>query len=261
MTRAVILAAGQGSRLRPLTDNRPKGLVSLAGRSLLERQLDVLKFCGVRETHIVTGYRSEMIDEMGIPTTKNNDFRNTNMVESLFCARSFLQTDDNVIISYGDIVYEPGNLRALLSSTAEVALMIDKNWRDLWELRQEDPLEDAETLVLDSKNNVLELGNKPLNYERIHGQYTGLIMIRGDKVGDMVEFYDALKQRSQSQLPTFRNMYMTQFLQSLIDAGWETKAVLVHGGWLEVDSVQDLRTYESLETQGELSRFCKLAST
>ena len=223
MTRAIILAAGQGTRLRPLTDDRPKTLVELVGRTLLQHQLDVLRACAVNEVHVATGYCGHMIESLGLPTTLNPDFDSTNMVESLFCARSFLQPGEDLVIGYGDIVYEQDNLAAVLESRAEIALMIDLEWRQLWSLRQEDPLEDAETLVLDEQGNVKELGKKPEGYERIHGQYTGLIKIRGDKIDDLLGFYDRLDRDAYYDGIDFRNMYMTSFLQCLIDAGWETK--------------------------------------
>ena len=65
MTRALILAAGQGTRLRPLTNDKPKCLIPLLGKSLLERQVDTLKKSGVTNIHIATGYRSDQIESLG----------------------------------------------------------------------------------------------------------------------------------------------------------------------------------------------------
>lgn len=254
MTRAIILAAGQGTRLRPLTDDRPKGLVPLLGRSLIERQIETLRACGVTDIHIVAGYRAEMVEALGLGTTINPDFASTNMVASLFCARSAFPSEGDLVISYADIVYEAGNLTRLLASDAEVALMIDLEWRALWEQRLDDPLADAETLILDEEDNILELGEKPSGYEQIQGQYTGLIKVRGDRIPAMCEAHDRLVEESTTPQAA-ANMYMTAFLQHLIDTGWETRAVKVRGGWLEVDSVEDLRIYEHLAQSGQLARF------
>ncbi|WP_232220425.1 NTP transferase domain-containing protein [Legionella tunisiensis] len=86
----MILAAGQGTRLRPLTNNMPKCLVQLCGKSLLQRQIDTLKICGIDSIQIVTGYCSENIEALGYPTSKNGEYETTNMVYSLFTARDFL---------------------------------------------------------------------------------------------------------------------------------------------------------------------------
>ena len=258
MTRALILAAGQGTRLLPLTSDKPKCLVPLLGKSLLERQTYTLQQAGVSNIHIATGYRSDQIEVLGFDTSFNPRFAETNMVETLFSAQEFIQQEGDLIIAYGDIVYQLGNLKALLACQDEIALMIDSKWKDLWSLRLENPLDDAETLVMDEQGYVTELGQKPENYERIQGQYTGLIKIRADKLNEFVQFYKQLSRTEVYDGKDFDNMYMTSFLQQLIDAGWKAKAVLVNNGWLEIDSVEDLSQYEAMASNGELDQFYKI---
>lgn len=260
MTRAVILAAGQGTRLRPLTDDRPKCLVHLLGKSLLERQIKTLQQAGVSNIHIATGYRSDQIEVLGFGTSFNARFAETNMVETLFCALDFIQQEGDLIIAYGDIVYQDDNLKALLACSDEIALMIDSRWKDLWDLRLENPLDDAETLVMDEQGYVTELGKKPESYERIQGQYTGLIKIRSDKISEFVQFYKQLDRAAIYDGKDFDNMYMTSFLQQLIDTGWKAKAVLVNNGWLEIDSVEDLDQYKAMAADGSLDKFYKVDS-
>ena len=258
MTRALILAAGQGTRLRPLTNDIPKCLVPLIGVSLLQRQTKILKDAGISEVLVATGYQSEKIEALGYSTVTNDRFERTNMVETLFCARDFIDRAGDLLIAYGDIVYQAENLNAILASNDEISLMIDENWRQLWEVRLEDPLEDAETLILDNKGYIKELGKRPEGYHQIQGQYTGLIKIRSDKVNDLLDFYDQIDRSSKFDGKNFENMYMTAFLQLLIDSGWPIKAVLVQGGWLEVDSIEDLKAYEDLHQKGLLQSLCML---
>ncbi len=260
MTRALILAAGQGTRLRPLTNDKPKCLVPLMGKSLLERQLTTLRALGVSDLMVATGYRADQIEALNLSTAHNPEFETTNMVESLFSARSFLEKEGDLIIAYGDIIYEEKNLQTLLDCKDEIALMIDLEWRKLWSLRLENPLDDAETLLLDENGYVTELGKKPDSYERIQGQYTGLIKIRADKLSDFIGFYDSLDRNGIFDGKNFKNMYMTSFLQLLIDAGWKAKAATVKNAWLEVDSVEDLAHYEGMAQKGELDEYCKLDS-
>jgi choline kinase len=258
MTRALILAAGQGTRLRPLTNDKPKCLVPLLGKSLLERQTRTLKQAGIENIHIATGYRADQIERLGYATSLNPRFAETNMVETLFCARAFIQQEGDLIIAYGDIVYQADNLQALLACDDEIALMIDMKWRDLWSLRLENPLEDAETLIMDSEGYVLELGKKPESYEQIEGQYTGLIKIRADKLEQFEGFYERLDRAAEFDGKNLDNMYMTRFLQLLINAGWKARAVAVDNGWLEVDSVEDLDQYERMAREGSLDAFYKV---
>lgn len=255
MTRVLILAAGEGTRLRPLTNEKPKCMVPLMGVSLVERQIACLKRQGITDIHIATGYRADQIEALGYPTSFNAHYNKTNMVSTLFCATDFIQQEGDLIIAYGDIVYNDINLTTLLACDDDIALMIDKKWRDLWSLRLENPLEDAETLVMNDAGNVTELGKKPDNYERIQGQYTGLIKISSKKIADFVNFYQQLDHHASFDGKDFDNMYMTSFLQALIDSGWQIKAALVDNGWLEIDSVADLEQYESLARQGKLDDF------
>lgn len=107
MTSCLILAAGEGTRLRPFTNDRPKGLVSLLGKPLVTHQISNLNALGIKNIAIATGYRAEKFDYLKHQTFHNKFFDSTNMVESLFSARSFLeQSKGDVLISYGDIVYE-----------------------------------------------------------------------------------------------------------------------------------------------------------
>jgi len=258
MMRALILAAGQGTRLRPLTNDKPKCLVPLLGKSLLARQVHTLQQAEINNIHIATGYRADLIEVLGFSTSFNARFAETNMVETLFCAMDFIQQAGDLIIAYGDIVYQFENLTALLACDAEIALMIDAKWKDLWSLRLDNPLDDAETLVMDNNGYVIELGKKPESYERIQGQYTGLIKVRADKIADLVKFYQQIDRGRIYDGKDFNNMYMTSFLQLLIDAGWQAKAVLVNNGWLEVDSAEDLARYETMANEGVLDKFYRV---
>lgn len=256
--KALILAAGQGSRLQPLTNDRPKCLVELLGRSLLKRQMDTFAECGIDDVAVVGGYRIELIREAGFDCFENERFESTNMVESLFSARAYLEGPEDLIISYGDIVYEADNLRRVMAADADINLMVDVNWRDYWSQRLTDPLMDAETLKFKDGDFLAELGKKPTSYDDIEAQYTGLIKVRGDALNAFCQFYDDLDRRATFDGQAFENMYMTSFLQLLIDAGWPVRGVRVHGGWLEIDSVSDLSLYERLAAENALDTYCRL---
>ncbi len=258
MTKAIILAAGQGTRLRPITNDKPKCLTPLNGKSLLARQTEVLKSAGINDILVIGGYRIDQIKTLGYSCIENPKFASTNMVSTLFCAQDEMSETEDLLICYGDIIYQENNLETLLNKDAEIALMIDKDWRQLWELRLENPLEDAETLKLSDDGSVLELGKKPDSYADIEGQYTGLIKVRKDKVNDFIRFYADLNQHETYDGQDFANMYMTSFLQQLIDAKWDVKAAMVSNGWLEIDSVSDLETYQGLEDKGQLKPYCDL---
>lgn len=132
--KTIILAAGQGTRLRPLTDFCPKCMVEVNGKSIIERQLAVMHNCGIedRDITIVAGYCNEALKDKikntEIKLIVNEDFENTNMVYSLMCARQVLENADDILISYGDIIYEESVLKKILDSKETAAVTVDDGW-------------------------------------------------------------------------------------------------------------------------------------
>ena len=255
--RAVVLAAGEGTRLRPLTSDRPKCLVELAGRPLLDWQLDALGAAGVEDITIVTGYRDDQITA-GTRRVHNPRFDETNMVASLMCAREAFDGSDDVLVAYSDIVYEPRLVRALAADTSEVAVVVDRNWRALWQLRMTDPLGDAETLRLGESGQILELGRRAESYDDIEGQYIGLTRVSANVAPEWPRRFDALDPNGNYEDRDRDHMFMTAFLQLMIDDGERVQAVIVDGGWLEVDTCDDLDVYRALHTRGALDQFVRL---
>ena len=238
--KAIILAAGQGTRLRPLTNDKPKCLVEVAGRSLLEHQLRTLKSAGVNDIHIVGGYLADRLCRADTTLHINPRFAETNMVATLFSAESAMTGDVDLIISYGDIVYEPKVLAALIECDSPIGLAVDQEWQRYWAARMDDPLTDAETLKLTDGNRVVELGKKSQSFADIQGQYTGLIKIRADYVLRLAKEWRDLDPHGTYDGKNYDNMYMTSFLQHLINIGWETRAAFIQNGWAEVDNEVDL---------------------
>ena len=259
MTDCLILAAGEGVRLRPYTNECPKGLVPFFGKPLISYQIDTLKRCDIQDIAIVTGYKAEKFAIYDFQMFHNKLFASTNMVESLFIARSFLeQAKGDVIISYGDIVFQKNNLESILAADGDIVVMIDDGWLDLWSARNENPLNDAETLKYGKQGQIIELGKKPNSLIDIKGQYTGLIKISHQKIDDFNDFYDQLDRNLLYDGKSFEQMYMTSFLQLLIDAGWMIMPAHVKHGWLELDTVEDLQIYEQLSLEGRLNDLWKM---
>lgn len=258
MIRAILLAAGQGTRLAPLTNDCPKCLVPLAGRTLLDRARDSLALAGVTDLWVVAGYRADLISAAGYRTVINERFAQTNMVASLFSARHLMDGRCDVIIVYGDIVFEHRVVAALTQSAGLVSVAVNEDWQALWSDRMAHPLSDAETLKMSDAGLITEIGRKPRALSDIEGQYMGLIQLRADGAGKFCRAYDEMDRRVRYDGAGFDQLYMTSFLQYLIDAGWPVAAVAVRGGWLEVDTLEDLRLYEDLAAQGSLDRYCVL---
>ena len=248
--RAIILAAGQGTRLRPLTRDKPKCLVPYAGQPIIEHVLATMRECGIQDINLVTGYRADQLEYLGLPTFHNEHFASTNMVYSLFCAERVL--DDDVIVSYADIVYAPRVLESLLASTSDFSVVVDRDWLELWKLRMSDPLADAETMRVDMNGHITELGKKPTSYSDIQGQYIGLFKLSAAAAVAIREHYAAMDRSARYDGKDFDTMYMTSFIQHVIDELMPAAAVYISGGWIEIDRVEDLRLYD--EKSAEIER-------
>ena len=233
--KAIILAAGRGSRMKNLTDDRPKCLVELRGRALLDWQLNALRDAGIDQIAIVTGYKRELLADWGLVEFHNQRWAETNMVSSLECAQAWL-LDEPCIVSYSDIFFEPSAVKSLMASDADVAVTYDPHWLAQWEKRFDDPLSDAETFRLGADGALTEIGNKPKTIEEIEGQYMGLLRFtpRGwSKVQRIRASFSAEK---------CDRMHMTGTLQKIIESGLVSiSAIRYSGDWGEVDSQEDLR--------------------
>jgi choline kinase len=260
--KAIILAAGSGTRLSPLTDDKPKCMVKLFGMSLLETQLEVFKKLGINDISVVTGYKKDLIVFDNIKFYHNPNFEKTNMVETLFCAEK--EFNDTVIISYGDIIFETNVLQKLIESPEEFSIIVDKNWKKYWEIRNENPLEDAESLKIDKLGNITSIGQKVSDISEIQAQYIGLMKFQGDATNIIKKFYLEMKENAKrgdnplnSNIP-FEKSFMTDLLYGLIKKGIKLKSIPIQNGWLELDTKNDYEIYNVMKKNGLLSKIIDL---
>ena len=242
--KVILLVAGEGKRLRPYTLDRPKCMVEIGSVSLIDRQLAILKAEGLADIVMIGGYKADMLKREGIKLKINSRYYETNMVWTLFSAEEELEGD--VIVSYGDIVYSSEILQALLKSNADIAITIDKEWESYWRARNEDPLDDAETLKLREDGTIFEIGKKPKSLDEIEGQYMGLIKLTAKGVNQLIEIFHNSKHNEDILGKKVESAYMTDLLQAVINSNYPVTAVPVYGNWVEVDTVSDLKSHVTL---------------
>jgi choline kinase len=236
--RAVILAAGRGSRLGAMTDDRPKCMVELFGRPLVEWQMDALREAGVAEIGIVRGYRGEMLDGLRATAFDSPRWHETNMVRSLAAAAGWL-SEGECIVSYSDIFYPSSAVSALMASDGAISVSYDAGWRSLWSRRFVDPMLDAESFELDREGWISDIGRKPAAMERVSGQYMGLLRFTPAGWGWVEDLLARLDPIDVDRLD------MTGMLRALVASGRRIRGVRFDGVWGEVDSRADLELYHS----------------
>jgi choline kinase len=230
MTTAVILAAGRGTRLGRYTRHLPKALVRVAGRSLLDWHLRCLADCGITSVVIVGGYRCAQLARRGIELIEAPHWSVSGPLASLVAARPARWTTDFLVL-YADCPHHASNVRALLECRAEVAIVGDRDWRDLWQERHAEPLLDAETYRSDA-GRVREIGAKPASLGEIDAQFAGLLRFSQSA-------WAAAERIAASSAPTPTDM--TALLAAMLRAGHPIADVPIHGRWCEIDSADDLR--------------------
>lgn len=263
-TRAIVIAAGRGKRLRPYTDAAPKCLVPVGGRSILEWQLRAFRACGVRDVIVIRGYRGEVLadrlPELGgdIRLVDNPDWEQNNILESLFFADAEL--DGPLLLSYSDIVFTESVAARAAGAPGDIALVIDRDFASIYEGRTEHPLDEAEVAEVRG-GRVTRVGKRALAPEDAQGEFIGLVKLSSEGAATLRAAWAELRMRYEGRrdapfqrAPSFRAAYLTDMLQYLIDAGHALRPVEIRGGWREIDTAQDLeraeRAARDLEEEG-----------
>ena len=233
-------------------------MVELIGKPLLHHQIAALRRAGANDITLVGGYRSDRLEGDFDCLELNVDYDSSNMVTTLFYASEHMKDGEDLIVSYGDIVFESRVINEVIGCDAPIVTAIDQYWRKYWELRFDDPLDDAESLLLRDGDYIAEIGRKPRSYDQIQGQYIGLTKIRGDYVRKFIETWQSMDREALYDGQSFDNMYMTSFLQHVIDTGAPIRAAFIQNGWLEIDTTEDLALYEELHNRNELTEYINL---
>lgn len=246
--RALILAAGDGRRSGLEV---PKPLFSFAGRTLLDWQLTSLR-ATVDEVGIIIQAQQTLFDEYDLVKFREAWSPDTNMVASLFCARPWLDGSSDLLVVYGDILYQSEIVRDLVrNEPGNLLLPVNTSWRDLWETRFPNPLADAESLKVDPRGVVTEIGGRPQSYSDIDAQYMGIVFIPASlQTPFSNDWADYSVEHS--------NASMTEYLAALLNRGYAIKARPTRGGWIEFDTAEDIDLYEAMRTKGTLTRFIDL---
>lgn len=244
--RLIVLAAGQGTRLRPLTSDRPKCLVTLKEKPLLGWIIQHANEVGISTIYVVGGYKAEMIQYKEVEKCLNDRYFETNMVYTLWCAREKM-IGQEVIISYGDICYSTDILARLKQDKGQVSVAIDKGWLEYWQARFDDPLDDAESLKINAQGHIAEIGRQIRSISDADGQYLGLIKLSISGVNRLLTTVEMIKSEGiEVNGRCFEDMYMTDLLDYMIAQGVEINAVEINRNWVEIDDLRDRELAERI---------------
>lgn len=258
--KAIVLAAGMGTRLGELAADRPKAMVEFGGRPLIAYQLDAFRRAGVSPIVVVGGHHDEALPSEGVVRYRNERYATTNMVETLMSARAELSGP--VLVSYGDVVFEDRVLRHVIDAPVSVGVTVDMDWRPYWRERFGNDHTDVETLEMAADGRITQIGQPDPRPEQLHARYVGLLKFDEAGVEIVKSVYDRTRAARLGQpwqtSKSFERGYMTDLLQELVDHRVRVDAIKVQRGWLEFDTADDVRLATSWAAAGTLAKFCAL---
>ena len=241
--KALIIAAGLGSRLKKHTENLPKCMLDFGGKTLLQRQLDSYKKNNISDISLIRGYKKEKINYKGIKYFENNDYKNNNILNSIFYAEKII--NGNIIISYSDILFDPSVVERTLKSDHDISVVVDIDWRGYYVGRKDHPISEAENVIFNSNNEVEKIGKINTGNEEVHGEFIGMIKLSNRGTEIFKEHFHRLKKiywnKPFQRAKIFQKAYLSDFIQELVDIGIKVHCVIIESGWKEIDTVEDYK--------------------
>jgi phosphoenolpyruvate phosphomutase len=238
-TNAIILAASRGAELGALTQEIPKTLLPIGGRSILARQIDEMRSLGIKGVTVVCGYGKDKIQLPDIRKIENIRFDSTSDLYSLYCARAHL--DGDVVISYGDIIFKQYVLHALLSDKHDITIIVDSNLRKsghaLDYIKASAPhhkgfFKDAVELV---SINSIDVLSEAQTHKDVDGEFIGLWRLSGDAGQHVIRIMEKWCEAGVLDKRTVADL-LNQLARE------RTVAIrYVTGAWMDIDTIVDLQ--------------------
>lgn len=230
--KAVILAAGQGTRIRSVHGEHPKCLIEVDDTTILDRQLEALSLAGISEVAIVVGYEKEQIIahvrtrerryNQRIRFIENPAFALTNNIYSLWLAIDWLR-DDSFVVLNADVIFDPAILKTGVQPYAPISMIVDPLWRD-------------ETMKVVIEDDRVIRMSKKISEEEFSGTYIGITV-----------FSKSIQERFLRRLNDLVsagrvNEFFNVVVQELVDEGVHVGCTSTEGlVWAEIDDPLDLR--------------------
>ena len=241
--RAIILAAGSGLRLGQHTKDVPKALLDLNGKSILERQISLLREHGVNEIFVVIGYKREKHILKDIEYIFNPRYSETEQLASMMVART--KIFDDVLIIFGDIIFDSQILQQILASNDDIAIAIDLDWEKSYNKRPDNPKSLADKVLINQKK-ILRISAKETSLDienQTVGEFLGVIKLSANGSRTIIKKYEELEKSHVGRFHDANSLEkakLADILQELIDSKIEISFIPVNGKWCEIDTPKDL---------------------
>lgn len=243
---AVVLAATRGEAFQELTYDRPKAMIQVGGRPLLERLASLLRHEDIHNITIIRGFGKDQVLVEGVRYVDNDEFQTTRELYTLDKAIDVIQGE--LVIALGDIVFRKYILQMLIDAPEDIAIAVDSAWKQRPSFNggedfvsvhsSEDSSEDSSVA---GRQYWLEQMHPHTDSSRIHGEWIGLM--RSSSAGTDAIRKAIIELRSESQ---YKQLQLYDLFNHLVKSGTKVAVHYIVGNWLDVDNLADLAAAERL---------------
>jgi choline kinase/ubiquinone/menaquinone biosynthesis C-methylase UbiE len=246
--KAVIVGAGRGWRMGANSADKPKCLLELGGRTLLDWTISSLREAGINDLAFVGGYQIDQVRRAfsSLRYYFNSAWSETNVLVSLFTAEPDMH--DALLVSYSDVVHLPAMIGDLIRAEGDITLLVDTSWVQRHS-KTSATASNAEKVRLDREGRVIAIGKHLLD-EQAQAEFMGLMKLSRRGAEQMRRHYHTLLESHNGhrfhQASRLTNAYLTDFLQDMIDQDIRVDTLPVAGNWLHFDTIDDLHNAHRL---------------
>ena len=250
--RAVILAASRGHEFGDLTQDRPKCMLEINGKSILARQVETLNRTGVKDITVVVGHGKEAVTLPNLCLVENRDHAQGGILLSYLLALRSLEK--HCLVSFGDILYETHILKDLMAQEGDIVLAVDTSW---W--HGDKPGREIDSVIgqrapgddyLCDRCVPIRTMGVHIPRKEAHGEWIGLMKLTAQGAS---RFAFELEDFRKEDSGVFAETGIDGFFRRIMERGVEVRALYVHGHWLDIDTPEDLSFSRSgLEGSGLL---------
>jgi choline kinase len=240
--QVIIIGAGRGARLMPTTEDSPKCFAEVEDRRILDWALTAFAENGMDNIAFIGGYRIEKVRENYPHFTfrHNEQWQHNNILASLFHAEDLM--DGPFICCYSDILFNKNVIAALDASDADIALGVDTAWTDRYAERTEHPTDDAEKVTV--LNGAVTQIHRDIQDHSAHGEFIGVAKFSAAGAAQLKAAYHqcraAFAGKPFREAAIFEKAYFIHLLQQMLEEGAHMTHVDTPGGYIEIDTQQDL---------------------
>ena len=237
-TQALVLAASRGKALGALTEQRPKAMVHIGGKPLLAHIVEALNATGIKKISVVRGYCGEAVDLPNLNLIDNDEFADSGELLSLLKGLQGISDDQDLIVCYGDVLFNKYIAQILAESDAPLAVAVDTNWQESANRnRTADYVRCSAPHSRESFATTIELQRiaPDIPGDAIHGEWMGFLKIDADEIAATRETVEHMLSE-----PGQRRAKLPDMINRLIDTGHPVRALYTTGHWLDIDTLDDV---------------------